>query len=229
MVVQYNGQDFYVVESDFSAEGARSVIEQLKYRYKCYLQRNANAFDGLFSVRRISRTYTFLPADMSPDLQQVVLDHEHCTWGAQYFSETPAFQRPNTTYVPMTWRYVSQHCLKSKIFHFLDRDSHNLCALGAYDPIMIEKFCPEKNDRMRIGDLLCVGRSLLDEPMPVVLDSQVLDMFGFLSRLPGILPEENSLNASRVRYQYADEVIFASSHIFMEVHEGEAICILDLE
>ncbi len=228
MAKKYNKQDCRVVEADFSSEGVGRVLQRIKHLCGIYLPENMDALETLLKPENISRVYTFLPSDMPFALRRIVLDHEHCTWGAEYFLQTLACDFPNVTYVPMTWRHVSQERLQSKIHDFIDEDAERICILGAYDHEVIRKAYASDCKASKIGNLLRVDRCMFDGFMPVVLDSQILDTFGFLSTMFGWVAGKKDVGEERFSQEHADVLIRASAHIFMEVHEGENICVIDI-
>ncbi len=229
MFGRYRDKTYDVVEADMTSEGLERVRAKFDHLCECYVPNDTDALRKLFSLKRISRCYTFLPADMSAELRQFVLSQEGGCWEIDHFAENVIVRAPNIVGGTMVWRYVSQYCLKERLLQFLRSDTRNICVLGGgYDGEAIERHSQDCNGTWRIGDLLCFGEVMLKDAIPMVLDSEYFDTFGFMTRLPAMLPDVEQLPALSSANQHADEVILASSHIFMEMHQGESICIMDL-
>ena len=230
VIGRYRDISYEVVEADMAPEGLERVRAKFEHLCECYLPDNADALRTLFAVKQIARCYTFLPADMSADLRNRVLSNEYSCWQFDHFSENTVVLRPNVIGGTVVWRYVSQYCLKERLLQFLRSDISNVCALGGgYNGTAIEKEPQAGNETGKEGNLLCFGEVMLKDPIPLILDSEYFDTFGFMTRLPAAAFEVGDLTAGNFTEQHADEMILASSCIFMEIHEGEGICIMDLE
>ncbi len=226
---KYRNERFNVVEADLLPEAMQEVREKLNYLCANCLPNNIDALNRLFSERQLTRCYTFLPEDMSKELRQSILAQEHCSWGAEYFSKEAVFQQSNIEYIPMTWRYVSQDCLKSKMLEYLNRDTKNICALGEYSITLIEKDSVDKYGIFKIGDMLCFKKDALNEPIPMVLDSVYFDSFGFMGQFPLRTVESDNHEVDTITDIYADKIIRTASHVFINIHKEEGICVLDFD
>ena len=229
MIGRYRDISYEVVEADMAPEGLELVRAKLGHLCECYLSNNAEALRTLFTAKRIARCYTFLPDDMSAELRNMALSNEHCCWEFDHFAENKVVLRPNVSGGTVVWRYVSRDCLREKSLQFIGGDVHNICALGAYDEKSIEKQSDCQDTTKRIGDLLCFGETLLRGPIPEAFDTTYFDLFGFMTKLPAIAPERKHLAAHHFTNEVADDLILASSHVFMAIHEEDSICIMDLE
>jgi hypothetical protein len=68
---------------------------------------------------------------------------------------------------------------------------------------------------------------MLGNPIPMVLDSVYFDSFGFMSRLPLVSNENANDEIDNLTDILADELILAASHVFIDIHEEESICMFD--
>jgi hypothetical protein len=228
---RYRDECFNVVEADLLPGAVKEVREKLEHLCSNCLPNNTDALNKLFSERQPIRCYTFLPEDMSAGLRQSILAQEHCSWAVEYFAGKVLFQRPNMAHIPMTWRYVSRDCLKSKMLGYLDRDPRNICALGEYDGVAIERTIErdfvDRTSILKVGGLLCFGKAMLGNPIPMVLDSVYFDSFGFMTRLPLMANGGANHQIDNLTDIHADEMILATSHVFIDIHEEESICMFD--
>jgi hypothetical protein len=105
----------------------------------------------------------------------------------------------------------------------------NVCALGEYDYAAIKRDSADRTTTtlLKIGSLVCFGKEMLDDPIPMVLDSVYFDSFGFMSRLPVVASGSATNGKDNLTDIHADEIILAASHVFIDIHAEESICMFD--
>lgn len=204
------------------------VCAKLDDLVSSYLPENQIAYLNITRDKTIRRCYTFLPKDINVELQKCVLDNEHCSWGGEYYGSKQDPIHKNAHFIPTDWRYISQSCLEQKVRTFLSKDVENICALATFDDKLSTEEYSNNKIYKKIEQLLCFNLYGLQNSW--IFDwCDYFDMFGFLSKAPTNLFTHDGEDNSIITHTLDDIIISSSMHIFLGIHEGESICILDLD